>query len=64
MFLEKYTTLSLWKRKISIKVTLVDNKELTIINFWKKRLQINEKPYILGTDSNEIKSVEKTINKL
>ena len=64
------------KQKISNNVTLVDNKENPIfeehlvseeINKFfenaRKTLQINENSYIIETDSNEINSVKKTINK-
>ena len=64
------------KRKISIKITLVDNKENTIFDdrlvseelnklFENaiRGLEINENFYIIDTDSKEINSVEKAINK-
>ena len=63
------------KRKISNKITLVDNKENTIFyhlvseelnNFFEnatRGLEINENFYIIDTDSNKINSVEKAINK-
>ena len=64
------------KRKINNKITLVDNKANTIFedhlvseklnHFFEnatRGLEINENSYIIDTDSNEINSVEKTINK-
>ena len=64
------------KRKISNKITLVDNKENTIFEerlvseelnkFFEnatRDLEINENSYIIDTDGNEINSVEKAINK-
>ena len=64
------------KRKISNKITLVDNKENTIFeghlvseelnDFFgnaTRGLELNENSYIIDTDSNEINSVEKAINK-
>ena len=62
--------------KLTIKRTLVDNKKNTIFddhlvseefnNFFEnatRSLEINENSYIIDTDSNEINSVEKAINK-
>ena len=52
------------KRKISDKITLVDQRNL--ISFSKKAtkdLQIHENLYIIDTDNNKINSVEKSINK-
>ena len=52
------------KRKISNKITLVDQRNLII--FSKKAtkdLQIHENLYIIDTDNNKINSVEKSINK-
>ena len=64
------------KRKISNKITFVDNKENTIFGdhlvseelnkFFEnatRSLEINENFYIIDTDSNEINTVEKAINK-
>ena len=64
------------KRKISNKITLVDNKENTIFDdhlvseelnkFFEnatRGLEINENSYIIDTDGNEINSFEKAINK-
>ena len=64
------------KRKISNKITFVDNKENTIFedhlvseklnNFFENEtrgLEINENSYIIDTDSYEINSIEKAINK-
>ena len=64
------------KRKISNKIALFDNKENTIFDdhlvseelnkFFEnatRGLEINENSYIIDTDSNEINSVEKAINK-
>ena len=58
------------KRKISNKITLVDNKEDTIFDDLNKffenatrSLEKNENSYIIDTGSNEINSVEKAINK-
>ena len=64
------------KRKISNKITLVDSKENTIFEehlaseelnkFFEnatRGLEINENSYINDTDSNEINSVKKAINK-
>ena len=64
------------KRKISNKITLVDNKENTsfedhlvseeLNKFFEnatRGLEVNENSYIIDTDSNEINSVEKAINK-
>ena len=64
------------KRKISNKTIFVDNKENTIFDdhlvseelnkFFKnatRGLEINKNSYIIDTDSNEINSVEKAINK-
>ena len=64
------------KRKISSKITLVDSKENTIFEehlaseelnkFFEnatRGLEINENSYINDTDSNEINSVKKAINK-
>ena len=61
---------------MTIKRTLVDNKKNTIFddhlvseefnNFFEnatRSLEINENSYIIDTDSNEINSVEKAINK-
>ena len=63
-------------RKISNKITFVDNKVNTIFEdhllleelnkFFEntsRGLEINENSYIIDTDSNEIDSVKKTINK-
>ena len=63
------------KRKISNKITLVDNKEDTtfddhlvpeeLSNFFEnatRSLEINENSYIVDTDGNEVNSVEKAIN--
>ena len=63
-------------RKISNNITLVENKENTIFEdnlvseelnkFFQnatKGLQINGNSYIIDTDSNEINSVQKAINK-
>ena len=64
------------KRKISNKITLADSKENTIFEehlaseelnkFFEnatRGLEINENSYINDTDSNEINSVKKAINK-
>ena len=64
------------KRKISNKITLVDNKENTIFDdhlvseeldkFFEnatRGLEINENSYNIDTDSKEINSVEKAVNK-
>ena len=64
------------KRKISNKITLVDNKENTIFDhhlvseelnkFFENAtggLETNENSYIIDTDGNEINTVEKAINK-
>ena len=64
------------KRKISNKITLVDNKENTIFDdhlvseelnkFFEnatRGLEINENSHIVDTDSNEINPVEKAIHK-
>ena len=64
------------KRKISNKITLVDSKENNIFEehlaseelnkFFEnatRGLEINENSYINDTDSNEINSVKKAINK-
>ena len=64
------------KQNISNKITFVDNKENTIFDehlVWEelnkffenatRGLWINENSYITDTDSNEINSVEKAINK-
>ena len=64
------------KRKISNKITLVENKENAVFDdhlvseelnkFFEnatRGLEINENSYIIDTDSNEINSVEKSINK-
>ena len=64
------------KQKISNKITLAVNKENTIFDdhlvseelnkFFEnaiRGLKINESSYIIDTDSNEINSVEKVINK-
>ena len=64
------------KRKISNKITLVENKENAVFDdhlvseelnkFFEnatRGLEINENSYIIDTDSNEINSVEKAINK-
>ena len=64
------------KRKISYKITLVDNKENTIFGdhlvseelnkFFEnatRGLEINENSHIVDTDSNKINPVEKAINK-
>ena len=64
------------KRKISNKITLVDNKENTFFDnhlvseelnkFFEnatRGLEINESSYMIDTDSNEINSVQKAINK-
>ena len=64
------------KRKISNKITLVDNKENTIFDdhlvseelntFFEnatRGLEINENSCIIDTDINEVNSVEKAINK-
>ena len=74
-FLEKYT-IFFEKQKISNKITLVDNKENTIFDgnlvseelnkFFEnatRGLGINENSYIIDTDSKEINSVKKAINK-
>ena len=63
------------KRKISNKITVVYNKQNTIFEdhlvseelnkFFEnatRSLEINENSYIIDTDTNEINSVEKTIN--
>ena len=73
--MEKYT-IFLEKRKISNKITLVDNKESTIfgdnlvaeelnkfVENATRGLGINENSYIIDTDSKEINSVKKAINK-
>ena len=65
-----------FSNKLTIKRTLVDNKKNTIFddhlvseefnNFFEnatRSLEINENSYIIDTDSNEINSVEKAINK-
>ena len=70
--MEKYSTFFLYKRNISNKITLVDNKENTIFDdhlvseklnkFFEnatRGLEINENSYIVDTDNNEINSVEK-----
>ena len=62
--------------KLTIKRTLADNKKNTIFddhlvseefnNFFEnatRSLEINQNSYIIDTDSNEINSVEKAINK-
>ena len=64
------------KRKISNKITLVENKENAVFDdhlvseelnkFFENAtriLEINENSYIIDTDSNEINSVKKAINK-
>ena len=64
------------KRKISNKITLAENKENTFFEdhlvseelnkFFENATrgsEINENPYIIDTDGNEINSVEKSINK-
>ena len=64
------------KRRISSKTTLVDNKENNIVDnhfvseelnkFFEnptRGLKINKNSYIIDTDSNEIKSAKKAINK-
>ena len=64
------------KRKISSKTTLVDNEENNIVDdhfvseelnkFFEnatRGLEINKNSYIIDTDRNEMKSVEKAINK-
>ena len=64
------------KRKISNKITLVDNKENTIFDdhlvseeldkFFEnatRGLEINENSYNIDTDSKKINSVEKAVNK-
>ena len=69
--MEKYATFFLWKT-----ITLVDNKESTIYEvrlvsgelnkFFEnptRGVEINENSYVIDTDGNEIKSVEKAINK-
>ena len=71
-----YNLFSLKKRKISNEITLIDNKENTTFEdhlvseefnkFFEnvtRGLEINENSYIIDTDSNEINSVEKAINK-
>ena len=74
--MEKYSTFFLTKTKDCNKITFVDNKENTIFDdhlvseelnkFFKnatRGLEINKNSYIIDTDSNEINSVEKAINK-
>ena len=74
--MEKYSTFFSKKGKISNKITLVDNKENTFFDnhlvseelnkFFEnatRGLEINESSYVIDTDSNEINSVEKAINK-
>ena len=74
--MEKYITFFSEKRKISSKTTLVDNEENNIVDdhfvseelnkFFEnatRGLEINKNSYIIDTDRNEMKSVEKAINK-
>ena len=76
VFAKIYNLFSLKNEKISNKITLVGNKENTIfddhlvsekLNKFSENatrgLEINENSYIIDTDSNEINSVEKGINK-
>ena len=71
-----YNLSSLKKRKISNEITLIDNKENTTFEdhlvseefnkFFEnvtRGLEINENSFIIDTDSNEINSVEKAIDK-
>ena len=85
MIQEGSVTISFWKniqpffsekRKISNKITLVENKENAVFDdhlvseelnkFFEnatRGLEINENCYIIDTDSNAINSAKKAINK-
>ena len=76
MTIKVFGKLYMEKRKISNKITLVDKKENAIFEdhlvseelskFFEnatRGLEINENSCIIDTDSNEINSVEKAINK-
>ena len=76
VFAKIYNLFSLKNEKISNKITLVGNKGNAIFDdhlvseklnkFFEnatRGLEINENSYIIDTDSNEINSVEKAINK-
>ena len=76
VFAKIYNLFSLKNEKISNKITLVGNKGNAIFDdhlvseklnkFFEnatRGLEINENSYIIDTDSNEINSVEKRINK-
>ena len=74
--MEKYTTFFSEKQKVNNKITLADNKENTIFKdhlvseelnkFFQNTtrcLEINENSYVIDTNSNQINSFEKAINK-